>query len=272
MPSSGAAYHLSMATAVFFHAHPDDEAIATAGTMAKAARDGHRVVLVCATLGEQGTPQPGVLNEGEELWRRRKQELQKAGEILSVARLEHLGYRDSGMMGEPSNDDPESFWRADVEDAALRLAAILDDERAQVLTIYDEIGGYGHPDHIQVHRVGLRAAELSGTPSVFMSTINRAHTIKLIEQADDVGYVVDDDVRESVHTWGVPEEDITTAVDVTDFLREKRSAMTAHASQIADNSPFLGMPPDVFAAAWGTEWYVRVGGKRAEGLETSLFD
>ena len=261
-----------MATAVFFHAHPDDEAIATAGTMAKAARDGHRVVLVCATLGEQGTPQPGVLNEGEELWRRRKQELQKAGEILSVARLEHLGYRDSGMMGEPSNDDPESFWRADVEDAALRLAAILDDERAQVLTIYDEIGGYGHPDHIQVHRVGLRAAELSGTPSVFMSTINRAHTIKLIEQADDVGYVVDDDVRESVHTWGVPEEDITTAVDVTDFLREKRSAMTAHASQIADNSPFLGMPPDVFAAAWGTEWYVRVGGKRAEGLETSLFD
>ena len=261
-----------MTTAVFFHAHPDDEAIATAGTMAKAVRDGHRVVLVCATLGEQGKPQPGVLNEGEELWRRREQELEKAGEILGVARLEHLGYTDSGMMGEPSNDTPGSFWRADVEEAARRLTEILDEERAEVLTIYDENGGYGHPDHIQVHRVGLRAAELSGTPSVFMSTINRAHTMQLIEQADDVGYVVDDDVRESVHTWGVPEEDITTAVDVTDFLREKRSAMAAHASQIADNSPFLGMPPDAFAAAWGTEWYVRVGGKRTEERETSLFD
>ena len=260
-----------MTTAVFFHAHPDDEAIATGGTMAKATRDGHRVVLVCATLGEQGKPQPGVLKEGEELWRRREQELEIAGEILGVARLEHLGYLDSGMMGEPSNDTPGSFWRADVEDAARLLAEILDDERAKVLTIYDENGGYGHPDHIQVHRVGLRAAELSGTPSVFMSTINRAHTMQLIEQADDVGYVVDDEVRASVHTWGVPEGVITTAVDVTDFLREKRDAMAAHASQIADNSPFLGMPPDVFAAAWGTEWYIRVGGKRAEELETSLF-
>lgn len=261
-----------MATAVFFHAHPDDEAIATAGTMAKAVRDGHRVVLVCATLGEQGTPQPGVLDEGEELWRRRAKELERAAEIIGVGRLELLGYKDSGMMGEPANDAPESFWRADVEEAARRLAEILDEERARVLTIYDENGGYGHPDHIQVHRVGLRAAELSGTPDVFMSTINRTHTMQLIAQADDVGYVVDDDVRQSVHTWGVPAEAITTAVDVTDFLDLKRRAMAAHASQIADNSPFLGMPPDVFAAAWGTEWYVRVGGNREDERETSLFD
>ena len=266
------AYHLAMATAVFFHAHPDDEAIATAGTMAMAARDGHRVVLVCATRGEQGKPQPGVLDEGEELGRRREQELQKAARILGVSRLEYLGYTDSGMMGEPSNQAQGCLWLADVDEAAQKLAKILGEERAEVLTIYDENGGYGHPDHIQVHRIGMRAAEISGTRTVYMSTINRAHTKQLIEQADKVGIEIDADFRESVDTLGVPPEEITTAVDVTGFLDVKRRAMAAHASQIADDSPFLGMPPDVFAAAWGTEWYVRVGGEPPEELETSLFD
>jgi LmbE family N-acetylglucosaminyl deacetylase len=261
-----------MVTAVFFHAHPDDEAIATAGTMAKAVHDGHRVVLVCATLGEHGTPVPGVLEDGEELWRRRSKELEAAGRVLGVSRLEVLGYVDSGMMGEPTNDAPESFWRADVETAARKLADILDAEAADVLTIYDEIGGYGHPDHIQVHRAGLRAAELSGTRNVFMSTINRAHTKQLIEQADELGFEVDDEVRNTVDTWGVPPEDITTAIDVTDFLDQKRRAMEAHPSQIAPNSPFLGMPPEQFAVAWGTEWYVRVGKEPDGTLEESLFD
>jgi LmbE family N-acetylglucosaminyl deacetylase len=261
-----------MSTAVFFHAHPDDEAIATAGTMAKAVHDGHRVVLVCATLGEQGTPIPGVLDEGEELWRRRSRELEEAGRVLGVSRLELLGYVDSGMMGEPSNDAPESFWRADVEAAARRLADILDEEAAEVLTIYDEIGGYGHPDHIQVHRVGLRAAELSGTRNVLMSTINRAHTKQLIDQADALGFEVDDEVRDTVDTWGVPPEAITTAIDVTDFLDLKRRAMEAHPSQIAPNSPFLGLPPEQFAVAWGTEWYVRIGKEPDGTLEDSLFD
>jgi LmbE family N-acetylglucosaminyl deacetylase len=261
-----------MTTAVFFHAHPDDEAIATAGTMAKAAHDGHRVVLVCATLGEQGTPQPDVLAEGEELWRRRRRELEAACRVLGVGRLALLGYVDSGMMGESANDAPESFWRADVEVAAGQLATILDQEAAEVLTIYDEIGGYGHPDHIQVHRVGLRAAELSGTPNVFMSTINRTHTKQLIEQAADFGIEVDEGIKESVDTLGVPAESITTAIDVTDFLNLKRRAMEAHASQIAQNSPFLGMPPEQFALAWGTEWYVRVGAEPTGELEDSLFD
>ena len=260
-----------MATAVFFHAHPDDEAIATAGTMAKAARDGHRVVLVCATRGEQGEPQPGILDEGEELWRRREIELEQAARILGVSRLEYLGYTDSGMMGEPTNDEPDCLWQADVDEAAERLARILNEERAEVLTIYDENGGYGHPDHIQVHRIGLRAAAICGTRDIFMSTINRAHTKKLLQRAEEFGIEIDAGIRESVDTLGVPAEAITTAVDVTGYLDVKRRAMAAHASQIAENSPFLGMPPDVFAAAWGTEWYVRVGGKTSEDLETSLF-
>ena len=153
-----------MATLVSFHAHPDDEAIPTGGTLAKAAKDGHRVVLVFGTRGEHGEVVEGYLDAGEQLWERRVKETHAAAEILGVSRVEFLGYVDSGMMGTPENEAPGSFWQADVEEAAQRLAAILREEDAAVLTAYDENGVYGHPDHIQVHRVGLRAAELAGTP------------------------------------------------------------------------------------------------------------
>src|SRR4051794_8687110 len=126
-----------MATLVCFHAHPDDEAVSTAGTMVKAAADGHRVVLVVATRGEHGEVEDGFLNSGEELWQRRVQETAAAAEILGVARHEFLGYRDSGMMGTSENDAPDAFWQADLDEAAERLARILREEQADVLTIYD---------------------------------------------------------------------------------------------------------------------------------------
>jgi LmbE family N-acetylglucosaminyl deacetylase len=129
-----------MATAVFFHAHPDDESIATGGTMAKAAAAGHRVVLVVATRGEHGEVDDGFLPAGEALWQRREQETAASAEVLGVARVEFLGYVDSGMMGTPENDAPESFWQADVDEAAERLARILREEAADVLTVDDEYG------------------------------------------------------------------------------------------------------------------------------------
>src|SRR5436309_684452 len=155
-----------MATLVSFHAHPDDETIPTGGTLAKAAKDGHRVVLVFATKGEHGEVDEGFLEPGETLAERRVKETERSAEILGAQRVEFLGYVDSGMMGTPENDKPGSFWTADIEEAAERLATILRDENADVVTIYDDHGGYGHPDHIQVHRVGKRAAELANTPRV----------------------------------------------------------------------------------------------------------
>jgi LmbE family N-acetylglucosaminyl deacetylase len=169
-------------TLVCFHAHPDDEAIATGGLMAQTRAAGGRVVLVVATRGERGEPQPGVLADGEALWERRIPETFAAAEILGVDRVEFLGYVDSGMMGEPSNDFPYSFWQADVEQAAHRLAAILREEGADVLTVYDDNGGYGHPDHIQVHRVGLRAAAMAGVPLVLQATMNRDEISRMVEQ------------------------------------------------------------------------------------------
>ena len=249
-----------MATLVSFHAHPDDECIACGGTIRKAAEEGHRVVLVVATRGEQGQVPEGFLNPGEELWQRRVIETYASAEILGAQRVEFLGYTDSGMMGTPANEAPGSFWSAPVDEAAKKLAALLEEERAEVLTCYDEHGGYGHPDHIQVHRVGLRAAELAGTRRVFQATINRDHILRGRElfadptaEADLEASDIDDD------DLGIPESIITAAVDVTSYLGHKRRAMRAHASQIGEQSFFLTMPDEAFAYAFGMEWFIREG-------------
>jgi LmbE family N-acetylglucosaminyl deacetylase len=269
-----------MATLVTFHAHPDDESIATGGAMAKAAAAGHRVVLVTATRGEQGEPVPGVLRDGEPLWERRVQETQRSAEIVGADRVEFLGYEDSGMMGEPTNDNPRCFWQADLEEAAEKLAAILRDVDADVFTIYDDHGGYGHPDHIQVHRVGVRAAELAGIDEVFQSTMNRdlirSRMAEVMEQAAEE--LSDDELAKrdvgSSDDFGSAEADITHAIDVSDFVDTKRKSMMAHASQIGDDSFFLKMPADIFAVAFGTEWYTKLGEVRGAGepFGTDLFE
>ena len=261
-----------MATLVTFHAHPDDESIAMGGVMAKAAEQGHRVVLVVATRGEYGEVDEGFLEPGEELWRRREQETHACAAILGAARVEFLGYVDSGMMGTPENDLPGSFWQADVEEAAARLAAILTEERADVVTVYDENGQYGHPDHIQVHRVGMRAAELAGTRRVYMSTLNRDHIKRSLAQlAASGGDVPADLSQEELDSFGVPEERITTTVDVRQWIDRKRAAMAAHASQISETSFFLAMAPELFREGFGYEWFIRCDAE--PGLrETDLFD
>ena len=255
-----------MATLVSFHAHPDDESIATGGTLARAAAEGHRVVLVFATKGECGEVAEGFLSDGEALGDRRAEETQASAEVLGVHRVEFLGYHDSGMMGEPTNEDLLCFWQADVDDAAARLASILEEERADVLTVYDDHGGYGHPDHIQVHRVGHQAARAAGTPAVYESTMNRDHLRRVMEAAAaaDPDLEVpdfDDDDFGGENAFGSPEELITTTVDVTDWLDRKRASMAAHASQITDESFFLTMPSEAFAASFGQEWFIRTAGE-----------
>jgi LmbE family N-acetylglucosaminyl deacetylase len=240
---------------VSFHAHPDDECIGTGGVMRKAFEDGHRVVLVVATRGENGEVPDGFLDPGEELWRRRVVETGAAAEILGAHRVEFLGYVDSGMMGTETNDAPGSFWSTPVEDAAAKLAAILREERADVLTCYDDNGVYGHPDHIQVHRVGMRAAELAGIPRVYQNTFNRDQVRRA--RAENPPNVELPDLEDT--QFGKPESVITAAVDVTPHLDRKRRAMRAHASQISEQSFFLAMDDDSFRIAFGTEWFIREG-------------
>jgi LmbE family N-acetylglucosaminyl deacetylase len=251
-----------MATLVTFHAHPDDESIGCGGVMRKAADEGHRVVLIVATRGEHGEVPEGFLDAGEQLWERRVRETQACADILGVQRLEFLGYQDSGMMGEPTNDLPGSFWTADVEQAAQKLALILQRENADVLTIYDDHGGYGHPDHIQVHRVGKRAAEIAGTGRVYQAAMNRDYMRNGMEafaaEAKAAGIQVPD-VDGEQSNFGKPETEITGRVDVTAFTAVKRAAMRAHASQISEDSFFLAMPEPAFAYSFGVEWFIREG-------------
>jgi LmbE family N-acetylglucosaminyl deacetylase len=265
-------------TLVTFHAHPDDEAIATAGVMAKAASEGHRVVLVLATRGEHAGFGHELLADGEDMSQRRVDETRRSADILGVSRVEFLGYVDSGMMGTPENDADGSFWTADVDEAAERLAKLLEEERADVLTVYDDHGNYGHPDHIQVHRVGVRAAELAGTPLVYEATINRDHVRRMLEEQiaggnDELpgGLDPEDLPDPDDTTFGSPESIITTMVDVRDFVDRKRAAMVAHASQIAESHFFLKMPPDIFREAFGYEWFIRRGVPSAT-REKDLFE
>ncbi len=250
-----------MATLVSFHAHPDDEAIIVGGTVAKAAKEGHRVVLVFATRGEHGEVEDGFLGDDEALGDRRADESIQAAEVLGAQRIEFLGYHDSGMMGTPENDLPDAFWQADLEEAAERLATILREERADILTTYDSDGAYGHPDHIQVHRVGVRAAELADTPRVYEATSNRDHLRRVVELAAASGAIAAEDVPDLTEesTFGRPESVITTTVDVREFTAVKRAAMAMHASQIPEDSFFLKIPEDAFAGAFGWEWFIRRG-------------
>jgi LmbE family N-acetylglucosaminyl deacetylase len=236
-------------TIVSFHAHPDDESIGSAGTLARAAAAGHRVVLVFATRGELGEPVPGVLEPGEQLPMRRSAECYAAAAVIGAKRVEFLGYTDSGMMGEPSNAAPFCFWQADVEHAARRLAVILDEEEPDILTIYDDNGGYGHPDHIQVHRVGKRAGELAAVPVVAQGTINRDWMIRGLKGSGA-------EVPDRMPTMGKPESEITHRVDAVDFVDQKRASMRAHASQMAPDHFLLAMPDPMFAMGLGVEFYI----------------
>ena len=274
-----------MATAVFFHAHPDDEAIATGGTMLLASRAGHRVVVVCATdgaLGETPGLAPAVDADGVDLAAVREAELRAAADLLGVHRVVMLGYGDSGMAGEPTNSNPDCFWQADPEQAAEQLAEILLHERADLLTCYDANGNYGHPDHIQVHRVGVRAAEMAGVDVVYEATIHREHfrdSMKEMMQAAaaaglDAGQeqdLADFEADLDSGIVGVDSSLITHCIDVRAVLAEKRAALRAHVSQIPAESFLVSLPDDMFERGFGTEWFIRRDHPSNDSMGTDLF-
>jgi LmbE family N-acetylglucosaminyl deacetylase len=245
---------------VFLHAHPDDEAIFTGGTMVKLAAAGHRVVLIVATGGELGLPAGPAQGDGpEQLGPRRLAETRAAADELGVARLEFLGYRDSGMVGDEGNVHPDAFARCDVDEAAGRVAAILTSAGADALVIYDEHGIYGHPDHIQVHRVGAAAAARAGVAVVYEATVDREylHFVEthLVAEAGGVA----GELGLAATGLGVPTVAVSTMVDVRDVLERKRRAMFAHASQIPETASAMRLPTDAFAAVYGYEWFLRNG-------------
>jgi LmbE family N-acetylglucosaminyl deacetylase len=239
-----------MSAIVFLHAHPDDEAIFTGGTMVRLAEAGWRVVLVVATGGEQGVHR---CPPGATLAAVRASETAEAARLLGAARVEFLGYADSGLAADPAVMACDAFACADVEEAAERCARICADEGAAALVTYDRGGIYPHPDHLQVHRVGARAAQLARVETMYEATVDYEYLhfvdTHLVEGASQ-------SLAERSRV-GLPTAEITTVVDVRDWLAIKRAAIAAHASQITPDQ--FGLPEVQFAATYGFEWFVRHG-------------
>jgi LmbE family N-acetylglucosaminyl deacetylase len=265
-------------TVVSFHAHPDDEALLTGGTLARIAAEGHRVVLVTASAGEAGLTSHRVAAEGD-LAERRVAELRCSAAALGCERVHLLGYDDSGLDGRAGRDEL-AFARIDVETAAVRLAAVLQEEGADVLTIYDQAGGYGHPDHVQVHRVGVRAAELAGTAVVLEATVDRQVLQRLLRVLRLLGAL-----RRAPAEWQpdrlnaayTDRTRLTHRVDVRRYTPAKRAAMAAHSSQrTADKGAraldlYLRLPPFAYRAVFGYEWFIERGRITGERLLGDIF-
>jgi len=280
------------------HAHPDDESIGNGVTMAKYAAEGAHVTLVTCTLGEEGeilVPDLAHLaaDAGDELGQHRIGELATAMEALGVRDHRFLGgpgrYRDSGMMGLPTNDRPECFWQADLDEAAGLLVDVIREMRPQVVVTYDANGGYGHPDHIQAHRVAMRGVELaadsafgSGAPwqvaKVYWNALPDSRLRESIRRLRDAGDTTtfEDMDPDSDIPMATPDELVTTAVDGMAHVDAKLAAMRAHATQITVDGPFFALSNNLGNEVWGVEFYTLAAGepggdRDADGYETDLF-
>ncbi|HEX2312853.1 MAG TPA: PIG-L family deacetylase [Thermomonospora sp.] len=242
------------------HAHPDDEVFGTGGAFVRYAGEGVRTVLVTCTNGEQGDGPGGVKpgdpgHDEQDVSTRRLGELRESAAHLSIETVELLGYRDSGMDGWETNHAPDAFANIPVEDAARRLAALMERYRPQVVVTYDEFGGYGHPDHIQAHRIAVAATELTGIPDkLYYTAIPRSGIAEMFAYAKEQGIDMGED--ETPDDFGTPDELITTSLDVSAYIEHKRKALQAHASQ-GDSMFLFQLPEEIQARILGQEHFVR---------------
>jgi N-acetyl-1-D-myo-inositol-2-amino-2-deoxy-alpha-D-glucopyranoside deacetylase len=282
------------------HAHPDDETIGTGGTMATSVRAGRRVVLVTCTRGEMGeivVPDMDTPDNHRRLGEMRAAELEQAMGALGVTEWENLGYRDSDMMGRAANLDPRSFWQADMDEAIGRLVWLVRRYRPDVITTYNDFGGYGHPDHIRSHLVAVGAWERAGDPAWYPHQLAREHggtgpasdagglapwtPLKLYEQAipSSVRNAMRDRLKALGRDWWeepgedataeeraefekrmarmlVPDDAITTRVDVRPYLDRKYEALLEHATQMARDHPFLAFGVEGWREFWSEESFI----------------
>jgi LmbE family N-acetylglucosaminyl deacetylase len=248
-------------TLVAFHAHPDDEALLMGGTLARLAAEGHRVVLAVATDGEAGAAASSYRSDGR-LATHRRDELDRSAAVLGCARVVRFGFHDSGSSG-PAPDG--AFSRLPVEVAAAPLIELLHAEQADALTIYDPAGGYGHPDHRQVHTVGTYAAEQAGTPLVLEATIDRRLIRRLVRIVKLIPGVLPEVQAAAYERAYSPTSKITHRVDVRAYSDQKRRSFQAHASQASSDGGartlglLLSLPRWLFRRMLGWEWYVEHG-------------
>lgn len=269
------------------HAHPDDETINNGATMALYADKGAHVTLITCTRGEEGEVLvPGLVhlasNDQDLLGDHRETELALAMKALGVTDYRFLGapqvkFRDSGMMGTEPNNRPDVFWQADVDAAAQLLVQVIDEIKPHILITYDEFGGYGHPDHIQAHRVAMRASELSQwkIQKIYWNTMPKSVLAQGMEKMKEIGS--DFFGAESVDDLPFAKDDefVTTLIDGGDYVNNKMEAMKAHETQISLDGPFFALSNNLGLQIWGDEYYTLVKGEKSapfdsHGRETDL--
>jgi N-acetyl-1-D-myo-inositol-2-amino-2-deoxy-alpha-D-glucopyranoside deacetylase len=257
------------------HAHPDDESIFTGATIAKYVAEGARVTLVTCTLGELGEIIPPDLRHlfPDELGQHRIVELDRACAALGVTDHRFLGgagrWRDSGMMGLPDNDDPRCFWRANADEAAAALAEVIREVAADVIVTYDANGFYGHPDHIQAHRVARRAFEMTGAAGKFYTIAMPRSVLAAAQELPGDSWFL----RNTDLTHSVPDDQVTTAIDAAKYLEAKLAAMRAHETQITVDGEYFALSNELGQRVLGTEYYTLLAGPRGPGdpYERDLF-
>ncbi len=257
------------------HAHPDDECITTGGLLARSAADGIRTVLVTCTDGAVGEISDPSLATPENLVEVRAAELDESVRILKVSRLRKLGYRDSGMAGTDDNQHPESFHQADFQGAVAKVVDIMREERPQVVVTYDENGGYGHPDHIRAHQVAVAAfdavaSEPWAPKRLFYTVIPRSAFTRFAEVVRAAGIEVPFSETNEPPPFGVDDDRITSTLDVSDYVQQKRESLVAHRTQMGENMFFMRLPAPIFGQLFSQEFFQLVRGP-AEGAETDLF-
>ena len=273
------------------HAHPDDETINNGATMAKYVAEGARITLVTCTRGEEGevlVPELAHLasSHDDALGPHREKELAEAMKIIGVSDHRFLGaphriWRDSGMMGTEPNSRSDVFWSANIDDAAQELVKIILEMRPDVLITYDTNGGYGHPDHIQAHRVAMRAAELARSagwsiPKIYWNTIPRSVIEEGIAEMKKIGSDFMGVEKAEDFPFAQPDELVTTVIDGGSFVEKKMAAMKAHSTQISVDGPFFALSNNLGLQVFGNEYYTLVHGEKSgpfdeQGRETDIF-
>jgi len=265
-----------MSTLLLVHAHPDDESIFGGGAIIRAHREGKRVVLVTCTGGEVG--EIHNMDEAENrprLKEVRRQELERAAEILGIDRIFWLGYRDSGMAGTGDNQNPASFNMAPLEETAAKLAPIIEEEKPDVVVTYGPDGVYGHPDHIKAHQTTVAAWELLAAKGeaparLWYAVIPRSGMEEFRRRLEEAGQDVSSFDGGTIA--GVPDDEIDAIVDVQDVAAQKKQAFQAHVSQNDPSSFFLNTPDELFKQAFGLEAYTLARGARDGGQLSDLFE
>ena len=274
--------------ALLVHAHPDDETINNGATMALYAAMGAQVTLITCTRGEEGeilTPELSHLasSDTDALGEHRETELANAMQALGITDFRFLAqgegrYRDSGMMGTEVNNRSDVFWQADLEEAADHLVKIIEEIKPHILITYDEIGGYGHPDHIQAHRVAMRASEKSDwqIQKIYWNTMPKSVLAESMAKMKELGS--DFFGADSVDDLPFAKDDsfVTTLIDGNSYVEAKMAAMKAHHTQISLDGPFFALSDNLGLQVWGNEYYTLVKGEKSapfdsNGREADLF-